>query len=286
MELKADFFRDWVNTLKGILVNEWRYDVSSVPESKIPYLYFNAEKRRPEKKVRKLFLADSFVCSPELEDGWRALKDRVEGGEDLSPNLSKLIEDLSDTDPMLNDWGVYHFHLGKEMHGKFVNRTGPLLFALLVDDAFYAIGIFAHGSWANQGIVEIIHRNWPTVIERDKVRGDISPTQLTQKQRGGLRKSGGNAMVTVSDGTSYFPIGGGFAGSGFNLQACIEIDRKRILLRDLERLVANQLESWIGTFEKPGYKGESEIEASLSIEEADYIVTFPKYGFSATYELK
>lgn len=286
MELKADFFGDWVNIIKGILVNQWQYDVSLVPESEIPYLYFNAEKRRPEKKVRKLFLADSFVCSPGLECGWRVLRNRVEDGEDLSPNLSKLIDKLSNKDSMLNDWGVHHFHLGEEMNGKFINRTGPLLFALLTNDEFYAIGIFDHGSWTNQDIVEIIHRNWPTVIEQDKIRGDISPTQLTEQERGILRKSGVNAMVTVNDGTSYFPIGGGFAGSGFNVQAVIETDRQKMRLMSLEKDVVSRLESWLGTFEKHGYKGESEIEASLIIEGTDYVITFPKYGFSEIYELK
>lgn len=286
MELKADFFNDWLQILKNILSNQWGYDTSSVSESEIPYLYFNAEKRRPKRKKRKVFLADSFVCAPELEGGWKALRKRVEDGESLDPNLSKLVDKLGNKDAMLNDWGVHHFHLGECMEERFVERTGPLLFALLADHGFYVIGIFNHGSWVNQDIIEIIHRNWPTVIEKYEIRSDISSTQLTEEERSTLRKSNVNSMVTVKDGTSYFPIGGGLAGRGFNLQAVIETDRQKIMLSELEKEVASHLESWRVIFENHGYTEESEIEASLSIEGTDYIVTFPKYGFSEVYELK
>ena len=47
MKLKSDFFGDWVNIQKDILTNHWGYDVSSVPDEEIPFVYFNAEQRRP-----------------------------------------------------------------------------------------------------------------------------------------------------------------------------------------------------------------------------------------------
>lgn len=63
MRLKSDFFCDWVNIQKDILMNHWGYDVSSVPDNEIPFVYFNAEQRRPEAKVRQLLLADTgFVA--------------------------------------------------------------------------------------------------------------------------------------------------------------------------------------------------------------------------------
>lgn len=93
-------------------------------------------------------------------------------------------------------------------------------------------------------------------------------------------------MVTVKDGTSYFPIGGGLADQGLNVQAVIETDRQKIMFSTLEKEVTSHLESWRVIFENHVYKGGSEIEASLSIEETDYIITFPKYGFSEAYELK
>lgn len=62
MKLKSDFFGDWINIQKDILESHWGYDVSSVPDKEIPFLYFNAEQRRPEPKVRQLVLADTFFA--------------------------------------------------------------------------------------------------------------------------------------------------------------------------------------------------------------------------------
>ncbi|ELV7518313.1 hypothetical protein QMU85_003357 [Photobacterium damselae] len=281
MKLKSDFFGDWIVLQKDILTNHWGYDVSLIPDDEIPFLYFNAEQRRPEAKVRQLVLADTFSCPQNLETGWERLKHLIELGQDLTPNLSKLINNLNNKDSMLNDWGVHHFHLGETMEGDFIQRTGPLLFALLVDNKFYAIGIFEHGSWADQDIVEIIHRNWSSVIEKYQIKGVVSSTPLTEQERLNLRKVNGNSFVTVQDGTTYAPIGGGVVSAGFNVQAVMSIDRQRAFLRNLEELLESQLENLRGTFEKQGYNGEPELEARLDITESEYIAVFPKYGISA-----
>jgi hypothetical protein len=168
------------------------------------------------------------------------------------------------------------------MDGNFIERTGPLLFALLIEDKFYAIGIFSHGAWADQDVVEIIHRNWSSVVERYKIKGVASVTQLTEKERLALRKRNANSFVTVQDGTVYSPIGGGMVSSGFNVQAVMAKDRQRVMLKNLEEHLNHQLENLRELFEKHGYQGEPELEASLEITETQYIAFFPKYGISAT----
>lgn len=281
MKLKADFFDDWIIILKDTLSNHWGYNISSIPHDEIPLFYFNAENRRPEKKARELILADSFVCPQELSEGWEKLKKKVEDGEDLTPNLSKLIKKIKNKDSMLNDWGVHHFHLGEDMEDSFIKRTGPLLFALLVNDNFYAIGIFDHGSWANQDIVEIIHRNWPTVIENYKLRGAIDMSyHANEQERLTLRSAGVNIFTSVNDGTIYAPIGGGFAGSGFNTQAVLKKIRHKILLEKLEKHLDNELDSMQETFKEQGYSGDLEVEAKLIITETQYKAEFQKYGIT------
>lgn len=281
MILKADFFSDWVGMLKYILSNEWGYDISSISDDEIPLFYFNAENRRPEKKVRELILADSFVCPQELSEGWEKLKKKVEDGEDLTPNLSKLINKLNNKDSMLNDWGVYHFHLGKKMKGSFTERTGPLLFALLNGNSFYAIGIFDHGSWANQDIVEIIHRNWPTIIESYRIRGALDMSySFTEQERLAARSVGINVFTSVNDGTIYAPMGGGVAGSMFNTQAVFKKIRQKTKLEELERYLDDELDSMQEIFEEQGYDGDLEVEAKLIITETQYKAEFQKYGIT------
>ncbi|HIF9533505.1 TPA: hypothetical protein ACX6S0_001841, partial [Photobacterium damselae] len=106
MKLKSDFFGDWIELQKDILTNLWGYDVSLIPDDEIPLLYFNAEQRRPDPKVRQLVLADTFSCPQNLEAGWGRLKHLIESGQDLTSNLSKSINKLNNKDSMLNDWGI------------------------------------------------------------------------------------------------------------------------------------------------------------------------------------
>ncbi|HIF9534263.1 TPA: hypothetical protein ACX6S0_002622, partial [Photobacterium damselae] len=175
---------------------------------------------------------------------------------------------------------IHHFHLGETMEGNFIKRTGPLLFALLVDNKFYAIGIFDHGSWADQDLVEIIHRNWPNVIDKYQIKGIVSSSPLTEQERLYLRKVNGNSFVTVQDGTTYAPIGAGVVSAGFNVQAVISKDRQRAFLRSLEEHLESQLENLRDVFERQGYNGELELEARLDITESEYKAVFPKYKIS------
>lgn len=88
-------------------------------------------------------------------------------------------------------------------------RTGPLLFARVTKEVFYAIDIYTHDDFADAEIVEVIHRNWPKSIEHWILRG-IQTGGLTPDQREVLRKKRYNSFVQVTDGTTYAPIGGGY----------------------------------------------------------------------------
>ena len=79
---------------------------------------------------RKIIKADEFTSPPpELVDGFNILIDKIKEGIDITPHLSKKLTDLNYDDPLLNDWGIYHLHLGTEFDKRgFVNRTGPPLY--------------------------------------------------------------------------------------------------------------------------------------------------------------
>jgi hypothetical protein len=282
MKLKSDFFTDWVNILKDILTNHWGYDISNVPEDELPFVYFNAEKRRPDLRKRNIKLSDCFVCPENLKHGWEKLKSSIESGEDITPNLSKLINKLNNKDSMLNDWGVHHFHLGEVMKGDFIERTGPLLFALVTKDTFYVINIFNHGAWADQEIIEVIHRNWSDVVKQYQLRGVLSATEITEEQRLTLRAKNGNSFVTVNDGTVYAPIGGGVVGSGYNFQAIMTTERQRSTLKTLEEHLQSQLVNLKDTLVNHGYSDEDEIEATLEITDSEYVAILPKYNVAVT----
>ena len=283
MKLKADFVKDWLNILADILENHWGYDVSGVSSDELPFVYFNAEKRRPDQRPRKVEVADTFNCPPNLQVGWNRLRSRVESGADITPHLSRLVNQLHNKDSMLNDWGVHHFHLGEAMNGPFVGRTDPLLFALITKEALYAIGIFAHGSWADANIVETIHRNWSGVISRFQIKNCECTTERTEAQRLVLRAKNTNSLVPVSDGTVYGPIGGGIVGSGYNPSFIIRTDRQIELLKNLERHLQERLADLRDALVQHGYSDdEPEIEARLEISPDAYLAIFPKFNVSVT----
>jgi hypothetical protein len=282
MQLKANFINDWLDILKDILENHWGYDISSINEEEIPFVYFNAEKRRPDQRVRNIAIADTFSCPSNLQKGWKQLRSLVESGSDITPYLSKLISRLTKKDSMLNDWGVHHFHLGEAMKGDFINRTGPLLFSLVTKDKFYAIGVYEHGSWADSDIVETIHRNWPEVVKHYQLNGVQSTTEITEEQRLTLRAKNVNSFVAVSDGTVYAPIGGGVVGAGYNWQSIMQTDRQKSILENLENHLQSQLINLRDVLSQHGYKGEPEIEAKLEITENAYLAIFPKFNVAVT----
>ncbi len=282
MQLKSDFFGDWLNILKDILQNHWGYDISGVTDDELPYVYFNAEKRRPERRIRTVETSDVFSCPSDLQMGWERLKNLVESGGDLTPNLSKLVRKLNNKDSLLNDWGVHHFHLGEALKGNYIERTGPLLFALVTRDNFYAINVFQHGAWADQDIVETLHRNWPDALSSYRLNNVISATEVSESERLILRAKNVNGMFTVSDGTVYAPIGGGVVTSGYNALSILKTDKQRRLLKGLEEKLQSQLVNLKERLYEHGYSGEETIKASLEITENQYLAIFPDYDISVT----
>lgn len=284
MKLQVNFVGDWINSLRQSLSDEWGYNVSKITDDRIPQLYFNAVNKRPQAKARNVIVSDIFSCPKRLEKGWRLLRDRVEIGEDLTPNLSKLVNKVRYNDPMLSDWGIHHFHLGDKMEGSFVNRDNPLLFALLKDDDFYVIDIYDHSSWLDRDIIEVIHRNWPKAIEDKIIRGVQESKGLSEEQQYKMRKGGINLPITVNDGTTYYLMGGGLTGGVSTFVVKKEVDIQKSILKRLEVALESHLTQNLEIFEGTIYDGKSDIKAMLKIEGSQYTVVFPDYGISIDIE--
>jgi hypothetical protein len=282
MQLKSNFVSDWISILRDILENHWGYDTAGVADEHLPYVYFNAEKRRPDQRPRKIILSNTFKCPANLQTGWDRLQGLIETGQDITPNLSKLVKQLHNKDSMLNDWGVHHFHLGNNIKGEFTERTGPLMFSLITKENFYVIGVYEHGAWADAEIIEIIHRSWPDEVAQYQIQNIILATETTEQQRLTLRAKNTNSFVTVNDGTVYAPIGGGVVGAGYNIQAITSTDRQKSTLEALEKQLQSQLINIRDKLVEHGYSGESEVEAKLEITENEYIAILPKFGIAVT----
>ncbi|HHH9561161.1 TPA: hypothetical protein ACP321_005336 [Pseudomonas aeruginosa] len=266
--------------MQDIMKNSWNMDISSIKPSEIPIFYFHAEARRIQPTPRTIKLADNFSYDKKHSDGWTEIKNKIEQGKDLSPYLSLGIEIAARQDDLLFEWGVHHLHLGTRPHSKktnFVERTGPLLFGHFTQDTFYAIGIYSHEDWCNTTIIESLAKNWPEKLSNYKAAGITKPAQIyTEEDRKTMRKRGANILTTLPDGTTLWPIGGGYNVKGISLRAIREQDREREHIKTIENKVLSLKSKIEEKLILEGYSGDHEVTARLDLH--TNMVTFNGYN--------
>lgn len=276
MKLIMDFKADWHDTLKEIMSKEWGMDTTGLTTD-VPVHYFNAAQRRISAKPRTLLVSDTFQCPAEHQAGWDLIQRKVKEGRDLTPHLSKRITKTEETDPMLNDWDIYHLHLGTKLQNGFASRTGPLLFARVTDEHFYAVNVFNHSAWTESKVVETVHRNWPESVALWVMHG-VRGERLNDVERAALRKKRSNTFFLTEDGTTYGPIGGGTVASGHNVFSVIQMDIEHDRLECLERRLVAVTDELVCELKKAGYKDAAEVTAKLVLTEGFYAAFFPEYG--------
>jgi hypothetical protein len=168
---------------------------------------------------------------------------KLENGEDVNGLLSNKIKKLNQAkhaDLLRSEWGIYHLHFKED-------RSEELLFVYFNGGNAYLLDIMKHekvdGSvvtWTNTNLIQIIHDNWPRVIESSIFKSDSDAPVLTTEQRRTLRKKAGNTNVVVSDGTEYMHLGGGFSSSKHPVSAVMQSD---FLLHRVKQLKVNVREN-------------------------------------------
>jgi hypothetical protein len=244
--VEANFEADWIEFCREALASLGCPAAPGTSDEDVSFQYFNAQKRLVAARPRTVHKAQGFTCPADLTAGLEVLLGKVERGDNLGPHLSRKVLDPAEDDVLLNDWGVHHFHLGTSIENDgFVERTGPLAFAMVQPDDFYLIDVFPHGAWTRLQIVEAIHANWPSVVARYRLVGitvSARPTDADIKQ---FRKYGLQAMITVSDGTVYGPLGGGYSTVGSSMQVLARSDRTRKIARWLEDYARANVNEWV-----------------------------------------
>jgi hypothetical protein len=179
----------------------------------------------------RLVLAQPRRChlSRELEASPKAVEHKValaaivaklKAGDDLSPHLSKGIDQGRGVDRMLADLGVHHLHLSTQLeaNGRFVERGGDLLFAAFKPDDAYLIGFYEHMTdWARKDILETVARNWPQAGIVHELRGVIGLTQnFSDEDRLQLQRAGISSNAFEMDGKVFATLGQSLAGNPYS----------------------------------------------------------------------
>lgn len=243
--ISIDFLADWIVGIKHTLKAEgYNLEMSSGQEEFI-INYFNLRKRMISAIPRKVIISKEFSCPEDKKEGLGLIIRKATNGEDITPHLhTKIKSNPHYNDPLLNDWGIHHLHLGTVTQPNgFVNRTGPVLFARITDVNFYLIDIMDHSisnqPWAKQKLFEIIQGNWPESINHNILNGIEMNFHPSEADRTKLRKGGVFIPTQLLDGTIYFPIGGGSATSGKSVEAVRQAHYYINLIRHIENHIKN-----------------------------------------------
>ena len=235
-------------------IDELGFDTSKLNNDEdVLHAYCSYSHRLLEKKPRTIHKADTFVCPEEVKDGLAWLESKIEKGESLNPHLNTAIQ-KDKLDGLLYDWGIHHLHLGLKYETTgFVERTGPVIFAVFRRDDVYFVDVRDHEGWSDKELLEIINRNWPELLSVYKMEGVKPETTFTEEDIISLRKAGVNTFHEVSDGNSYLSMGGGITTAGTSQEAVrtyIEIMR---MLSDIEKQIQENSKYLVSHVEPKGH---------------------------------
>ncbi len=239
-----DFYSDWIGLLRQELAG-LGYGIPSAAEpQEICFRWRNYHKRGIKRRRRLVEESREFVVPPDLQTAYAGLKAKMEQGDDLRLHLSRKLTDPDYNDPMLNDWGIHHLHLGVALEADgFVVRSESLLYARVLPDKVLCLQILSHANWTNRQLMEIWHANWPQTLEAYRLKGITGAVfPISNDELGRLRDGNVFTIVTMSDGTVYAPPGGGISTSGLAADVVEDCDRHACAVKQLEEQVRQNLD--------------------------------------------
>lgn len=287
MTLKMNFKSDLVDIVKDSFSKDGISYEEGGSASDFAARYFEMRTRRIAPKYRSVFFSkqifnslDRHIREATKKQSRNALQARqavydikllFESGGDVTPYLSKSIDDSECKDEMLWEWGIHHFHLSTERDkSEFIKRSKYLLFAMIYDGAALFIDVRKHRhpeglEWVRQDLLEIVQSNWPQIPyshELIGVKGDV----VSNEEKGELRRKNINHIMDLH-GHAIAPIGGGLLSSGSSALCRIKADK---LIRDLdshEKILGECDEELQAAFKSRGVNLSGEIELRLDLLE-------------------
>lgn len=275
-EIEIDFLSDWANILAKELEVRGYSLLGDEDVNNISHKYFNLQKRLITRQKRKIHIAKEFSCPTEHLAGLENLKDKIQKGEDLRLHLSKKIVELNYDDPLLNDWGIHHLHLGTELDKRsFIKRTGPVLFSRFDDLNAFFINVMPHGTWSNQEMLRILYRNWPDTFEKYRVNGITGfENNRTDSEIALLRKGNVLSTIEVEPGVVLYPIGGGYMSSGISFEVIMVSDDYIRRISYLEDYVKSNIEKLADNALNQGYSLGQKLKFTLKIDPKSQVLAY------------
>ena len=253
-------------------LNEWAYreltenGFQNVNHEQALEQFCGFEIRILERKPRKICKSQEFSCPDEYKDKLEILEKAVRTGENLTPYMTKSILDVDYMDEMLNDWGIMHFHLesiADQRDPRFIQRSNYLLLVYIDPDddgTMYFLQISPHKNmnWSEQDLIRILADNWPTMMEKYRIKGAESITcYISDEEYGKLRKAHINCGVDLHDGRVYVGPYIGVTGKGTTIWTTVTYDMRisdasfmEKLIKQNETLICEGIKNKVSRIEK------------------------------------
>jgi hypothetical protein len=257
-------------------------------------LYRNWMRRLIKPQPRSVRKSNAFQQNPIVAERSGALSTIVrdiEIGKDLTKYLSRDVKvgtqtpgkhrgRRRDLDLMLNDWGIHHLHISTQLEEDgFVERGGPLLFAVFKPSTAYVIDVMQHRNWTRDHVLHVIAKEWPNEGLVYEIKSQVLPVMgvahnYTDRERATLRKKHINAGFEV--GGKVFMPAGGLSSAGTAIEAVVAVDKLLADLTVFENAVTMNPEQLKVFFESQGIEFPDEPNLEFAVTEEGYGVTETK----------
>lgn len=273
--VEISLWKDAGEMLNQELVALGYKDQSGADPHVIALNYFNAMLRQVPPRPRRVHLSKSLQVPTELQDGFNMLLEKVRNGEDFTANMSARVWKHNYTDGLLNCWDIHHLHLGTQCYDnnpRLVERTGPVLFARITNDDFYAIAIEEHDEKVNpfafydQQMIEIMHTDFPKMMIQFRAVGVVGlECSTSNSEQKDLRDNRINGLLQTKDGTVYVPPGLGITASakGYGIKASHQKNVLFQAVRNLETTIRKECEKQNNVFDEHGCEKDLKFELTM-----------------------
>jgi len=101
----------------------------------------------------------------------------------------------------------------------FVERNGPIIFAIFKPERAYLVDVGNHGDWANENLIRTIIETWPNDGLAFEMKGITAGEGYSNEGRGKLRAVGYATYVQIE--RRVFVPGGGLSTAGTSSKASV-----------------------------------------------------------------
>ena len=262
----------------------------NVDKDRAVYQYYNIKKRALNRTRRKVHKSKEFKCPQLYALALDEFISKAEKGESLIPFLSDKLMDASYSDGMLNDWGIYHFHLTRQFKPNgWAKRSDYEIFAYVTDTDIYLLQVYEHKDpllYCRRELVGIIYDNWPELLEKFHLK-EVSglSEKYDDEQYMKLREANISTFVELGENKVFGMIGGGYMSDGSFGEALRAADFWHNRLKEIEELFVENIDMLCGLIGQVSVCESKEYIVKLLWIENEYEFTFCEMNHHVVIQL-